>query len=125
MSLFKRFVPAAFSFVLSGSKPTECSSLALASKEPTPERALNFALCRFPGCERPADPEAGVPVEVRQCIGMPINAAAEVEYWTLTLGVLKPWIETAQAIGFDRLTEAMERALAETETAAELARQEL
>jgi hypothetical protein len=40
-------------------------------------------------------------------------------------GVLKPWVETTEAIGFDKLTEVMERALAEVEAAAELARGEL
>ena len=43
----------------------------------------------------------------------------------MAFGVLKPWVETTEAIGFDKLTEVMERALAEAEAAAELARDEL
>jgi hypothetical protein len=53
------------------------------------------------------------------------DASSDVEAWGVAPGVLKPWVETTEAIGFDKLTEVMERALAEVEAAAELARGEL
>jgi hypothetical protein len=48
-----------------------------------------------------------------------------VEAWEVALGVLKPWVQATEAIGFDKLPEVMQRALAEAEAAADLARGEL
>jgi hypothetical protein len=82
-------------------------------------------VCHFPGCERSAAPETVGVLEVCSEHAAAMAAASDVEAWSLALGVLRPWVETTEAIGFDRLTEVMERALAEAEAAADLARGEL
>lgn len=81
-------------------------------------------VCQVPGCERPADPETE-PLEVCREHWASMEALSDVEAWSLALGVLKPWVETTEAIGFDKLTEVMERALAEAEAEADLARHAL
>jgi hypothetical protein len=82
--------------------------------------------CHFRGCERPAAPEAVGALEVRREHWAAMDASSEVEAWGVALDVLKPWVQTTEAIGFDdKLAEVMERALAEAEAAADLARDEL
>ena len=54
-----------------------------------------------------------------------MDAASDVEEWGLALSVLRPWVETTEAIGFDKLSAVMERALAEAEAEANFARSEL
>ena len=82
-------------------------------------------VCSFPDCERPADPESGGVLEVCREHATVMYAAADVEDWEVALRILKPWVKTTEAIGIDKLTEVMERALAEAETALEFARSEL
>lgn len=80
--------------------------------------------CSSPGCERPANPQMG-PLEVCREHGGVMDAGGDVEAWTLAVAVLRPWVESTRAIGFDRLTEVMGHALAGAEAAAELAQEEL
>jgi hypothetical protein len=54
-----------------------------------------------------------------------VHASSVAEAWELALSILRPWVESTRAIGCNELTEVMERALAETETTTELAREEL
>jgi hypothetical protein len=82
-------------------------------------------VCSFPGCERPADPESGGVLEVCREHATVMYAAADVEDWEVALRILKPWVKASEAIGIEKLTEVMERALAEAETALEFARGEL
>jgi hypothetical protein len=90
----------------------------MTEKTPGPE-----PVCHFPGCEWPADPERAGVLEVCREHAAAMDASSDVEAWGLALGVLKPWVETTEAIGFDdKLTKVMERALAEAEAAADLAR---
>ena len=81
-------------------------------------------LCHFPDCEGPVDPETGA-LAMCQEHAVAMDAAADVEAWGFALNILKPWVESARAIGHPELTKAMERVLVETETALELARDEL
>jgi len=82
------------------------------------------SLCHFPNCERLVDPESG-PLGVCRGHGAVMAAAAEYEAWSYAHSILKPWVESARAIGHDELTGVIERALVETETEAELAQEEL
>jgi hypothetical protein len=77
-------------------------------------------LCNWPECERPVSPD---PDEESLCAEHLAywDASAEVEEWEHALGVLRPWVETTHAIGFDKLTEGMERALREAEAGAQRA----
>ena len=43
------------------------------------------------------------------------DASSEVEEWEMALDVLRPWVESAKAIHFEKLTGVMERALAAAE----------
>ena len=80
--------------------------------------------CHFPGCERPAALEM-MPLEVCRGHAAAMEAAASIEAWGLALSILRPWVESARAIGSDELTGVMERALAEAEAAADLAQDAL
>ena len=81
-------------------------------------------VCSFPDCERPVDPETGA-LAMCQEHAVAMDAAAAVEAWGFALNILKPWVESARAIGHPELTITMERALMETESAVDLARDEL
>jgi hypothetical protein len=83
-------------------------------------------VCYFPGCEQPAAPETAGVLEVCPEHAAAMDASSDVEAWEVALGVLRPWVQTTEAIGFDdKLTQVMRHALMEAEAEAELARGEL
>jgi hypothetical protein len=85
------------------------------------EQTIDRATCSFPGCERPlvAGTLSGCEEHVRAW-----DAYADVEELQMAHDVLKPWVESARAIGFDVLTEFMEGALYDLEERLKRARAE-
>lgn len=83
--------------------------------------AETLGICGMPGCRRPvADHTFGCLEHVRL-----YDAESDLEDWELCLKILRPWVQAAEPIGSDPLTQVMEGALAEAEEMLRRARREL
>ncbi len=89
-----------------------------------PNQNTSEAGQRLYRCGRPA---ATAPEDVTMCREHRDlwDADAEREQWRFAVAVLKPWVESTEAIGYDKLTQVMERALSEAEEGLECAEREV
>jgi hypothetical protein len=74
---------------------------------------LGRAVCRAPGCGRPA--EEGTDFSVCALHRAQYDAKAKEGAWEFAAGVLRPWVEATEPIGSEELTGIMRSALREAE----------